>query len=297
MFGGASRPHSTPADLKPAPVRICAGSARRADRRRSGFTLIELLVVIAIIAILAAMLLPALSKSKTKAQGIQCMNNGRQLMLCWRLYSDDNNGGLVASLGQNKAATFDGRPVWMLGDFTDGNLQEEYDPTVDVEKGPLWSYGKAPSMYKCPADPTTVTVAGVAYPRVRSISMSQVFDFGEWLPANPGPWRTYGKMSDIVNPVQTFVFVDENPTYMNDGAFATKCSGYPGSGTSGPEIVDIPATYHNKAAGLSFADGHSEIHKWYGHIILTASTDTSVTPGTGDWTDFCYLALNTTVLR
>src|SRR5208282_3197657 len=111
---------------------------------------------------------------------------------------------------------FDGRPVWMLGNFTDGNIQEEYDPTVDIEKGPLWNYGKNTTMYKCPADPTTVTVAGVTYPRVRSISMSQVFDFGQWLPSPSwgGKWRTYGKMSDIVTPVQTFVFIDENPKYL-----------------------------------------------------------------------------------
>jgi prepilin-type N-terminal cleavage/methylation domain-containing protein len=265
-----------------------------------GFTLIELLVVIAIIAILAAMLLPALAKAKTKAQGTQCMNNGRQLSLCWRLYSDDYNGGLVASLGQNGSAVYNRRPVWMTGNFptpypSGTVIQSEWDINVDIMTGPLWSYGKNAAMYKCPADQSTVTIAGKTYPRVRSISMSQVFDWGEWLTADK--WRTYGRMSDIVRPVQTFVFIDENPKWLNDGAFATDCNGFPGSGTSGAEIVDLPATYHNRAAGLSFADGHSEMHKWIGNIILNATTGTSVSPGTGDWADWYYLALNTTVLR
>jgi prepilin-type N-terminal cleavage/methylation domain-containing protein/prepilin-type processing-associated H-X9-DG protein len=268
---------------------------RSIGKNRGGFTLIELLVVIAVIAILAAMLLPALAKAKTKAQGIMCMNNGKQLALAWRLYADDNRSGLVASLDQNGSGIYNGRPIWMSGNFTSGSPNSQWNIQVDMVNSPLWNYaGKNRGIFKCPADPSTITIAGVVYPRVRSISMSQVFDFGMWLTS--AHWRTYGKMEDIVRPVNTFVFIDENPKFLNDGAFATTCDGYPGSGTSGAQIVDLPATYHNRAAGLSFADGHSELHKWKGNTILSANGSLAAT-APADFDDFCYLALNTTVLK
>lgn len=252
--------------------------------------MIELLVVIAIIAILAAMLLPALASAKAKAKGIQCINNNRQLMLGWRLYSDDNHGDLVASLGQNGANTFNGRPVWMTGDIR--NSPSSWDVRVDVMKSPLFNYvGKNITLFKCPADPSMVTVAGQTYPRVRSISMSQVFDFGEWL--TPAHWMIYSKMDNIKKPVDTFVFIDENPSSINDAAFAVQCDGMDGSGVPGTKtIVDLPAIYHNKAAGLSFADGHAEIHKWTGGVILSGGK-TSMTAG--DAFDFNYLASHTSV--
>jgi prepilin-type processing-associated H-X9-DG protein len=128
--------------------------------------------------------------------------------------------------------------------------------------------------------------------------MSQVFDFGAWLPspAYGGSWRTYAKMQEIVNPVKTFVFIDENPDSINDAAFATQCNGSV-AGTGSPAIADIPASYHNKAGGLSFADGHSEVHRWHGSNILNFSgTFSPPYPAwnRGDLDDFMYLALNST---
>jgi prepilin-type N-terminal cleavage/methylation domain-containing protein/prepilin-type processing-associated H-X9-DG protein len=231
--------------------------------KRQGFTLIELLVVIAIIAILAAMLLPALAKAKTKAQGIGCLNNLRQMMIAWKMYPDDFNDLLLASLNVDASQR---RIIWVTGglNFDGGNLSN-WDVNQDLVKSPMMPYlGKTGfSVWKCPADQAMVTVGAKGrLPRVRSNSMSQVFDFGGWLPA--GPWRVYSKVSTIVIPAKTWVLVDEHPDSINDAACAVQMAKF---GASSAQIIDFPASYHNGACGLSFADGHSEIHKWIGSKI------------------------------
>ena len=214
------------------------------------------------------------------------MNNSKQLMLGWFLYAGDNKEGLVASLDQPAGSGFfNRRPVWMVGNAQ--NAPFNWDVTT-LTNSPLYNYvGRSASLFKCPADPTTWTIAGKVYPSVRSISMSQAFDFGQWLPATK--YRVYGKLTEIVKPVETFVFIDENPKFLNDAAFATECD------PSAKDIVDIPATYHGKAGDLSFADGHAQIHKWTGPIILTGSD--SLGYSTADAADWQYLADNTTVLK
>ncbi len=227
-----------------------------------GFTLIELLVVIAIIAILAAMLLPALSKAKTKSQGISCMNNLRQLMLGWKMYPDDHGDLLLASLDVPAAEK---RVRWVTGNlnFDTGNPNNT-DVTLDIQKSPLMPYiGKNSfAIWKCPADQAVIKSRSGVLPRVRSNSMSQVFDVGSWLPG--ATYRVYGKPSLIVNPAKTFVFVDEHPDSINDGAFAVQMAE---PNATSARIIDFPASYHNGACGFSFADGHSEIHKWRGSKI------------------------------
>jgi prepilin-type N-terminal cleavage/methylation domain-containing protein len=238
---------------------------------QNGFTLIELLVVIAIIAILAGMLLPALAKSKAKAQGILCMNNHRQLMLAWRLYSDDSNDKIpFAYVG---AGSVNVPYAWIMGilDFSGAN-RSNWDPDVDIKKSPLWQYcGGSLGIFHCPADHSTVKVAGKGdLPRVRSMSMNNWVG-GNGTDPNPstwyggwsGPeWRVYTKQSDFIDPgpANTFVFLDEREDSINDAFWVTDMTGYPNPAST--KIVDYPASYHNNAGGFSFGDGHSEIRKW-----------------------------------
>ena len=273
-----------------------------------GFTLIELLVVIAIIAILAALLLPALAAAKAKAQGIICMSNQRQLSLGWHMYADDNHDGLVlssdngsgiayvaADTGANTANNW--AWTWSKLDFNGQNAFNT-DPNADITLRPLWQYIKNWAVYKCPGDTSTVNSNGVIVPRIRFISMNYFLNpYGEdILPPGSTAWGQYyvpyySKTTDLIlgrspGPSKTFVFIDERQDVINWGNFGTDMSGYPTpvNPNTGPGLytwyIDIPASYHHKSAGLSFADGHAELHRW--QVASTMPPINSLTPG-GMW--------------
>ena len=239
-----------------------------------GFTLIELLVVIAIIAILAAMLLPALSKAKLKAQGIECMSRHRSLCLAWRLYAEENNDRLVYASPDDRTPQSKQRTepsTWVLGDMTyTGNTpggQWQWDYNYYIAKSPLWPYcGKNPTIWRCPADRSYVIVTNVQLPRVRSMNMNLYLGgFGGWDGGITGNSKMYFKMSDLLStpgPSKIFVFLDMRSDSIDIGNFATKMDGFYPNSPGLYSFYDLPGFYHNRACSFSFADGHSEIHKW-----------------------------------
>lgn len=245
---------------------------------RAGFTLIELLVVIAIIAILASLLLPSLGKAKTKAQGIQCMSNQRQLALGWILYSQNYNDELVYNAIDPTTAG------WVRGVLDYNGANSDNTNTVfltDPQYAKLAPYtAKTAGIYKCPADRSIVKTKGGVFPRVRSLSMSQAMNSkgsglsgDDWLSfVTKKIYWVFRKMSDLnaMGPSKAFVFIDEHPDSINFGEFAVAM--VDGAPPKSYYIVDIPASSHNGAGGLSFADGHAEVHRW-----LDSRTKTPVT--------------------
>jgi prepilin-type N-terminal cleavage/methylation domain-containing protein len=269
-------------------MRICAnptvsspaGMEWPRQRRRAGFTLIELLVVIAIIAILAAMLLPALALAKIQAQATTCMSNLRQVSIGWAMYNVDSRGSFPA----NEEGDMTGADTWNTSCKPWVNGWENYDggtagSDTNIEyliSGTYTSTGtyiKNPKVFHCPAD-ASCQYGNHGLPRVRSISMNQAIGcaldgsatgIGDWLgggDTTPGNWKVYLKDSDVTrpSPASLWLIIDEHPDSINDGAFAVEMEDI--SDASAP-WVDYASSLHNGACGFTFCDCHAVIHKWH----------------------------------
>jgi len=230
-----------------------------AHRIEKAFTLIELLVVIAIIAILASMLLPAMSKAKLKASGVACMNNSKQLGLAYILYGNDHDDVCLGPFASSKT------PAWIEGGMF--GAADSADLRY-LTTSPTYKYLKTPAVFRCPADTSKLNVGGKLLPRSRSYTMNAFM--GEtstsWVANNSPPFKVAKKFTDFTSPaaVDVYILIDEHENSINDSHFFPFDNLKSFLGTT--RWLDAPSGRHGNAAGMTFADGHSAIKKWRSNV-------------------------------
>jgi prepilin-type N-terminal cleavage/methylation domain-containing protein/prepilin-type processing-associated H-X9-DG protein len=251
--------------LKESIPQECPDRCRRGEfflQRQAGFTLIELLVVIAIIAILAAMLLPALAKAKSRAQSTACLNNLRQLQICMIMYSGDDQDQFVNN--DNGAQAYSAGPeAWIQGNvqlYTQAPQTPYYDY---VKLGTLFPFNQSLNIYTCPASRAWIPgFGGTQINHSRSYSISVQINNNN--AAKNDNW-TYvcKKVTDVRRPTDVIVFAEENEVSIDNGAFGITSAD---SASASPGIWNCPSARHNQSGTISFVDGHVELWKWMGIV-------------------------------
>jgi prepilin-type processing-associated H-X9-DG protein len=233
-------------------------------RSQSGFTIVELLAVLVTVTLLSCAMATTMAGSRADGSAVQCRNNLRQICVAWTMYAEDNREQLVYNHDSGVPGLAPGNEEWVAGWLDFGTGQPSGADTniamlVDHVRYPygayLGPYLKSPSVFKCPADRTTINFGGIKTPRVRSVSMNNYVGSNARAWNRTGGNSVYTNLARIKAPSSMFVILDERADSINDGCFFSDAS-------TAHQLIDWPGNFHNGRGSFSFADTHAETHPW-----------------------------------